>query len=180
MTYEKYLKDIYYDPNHPAAFSGVDKLYRAVRKEGSYVIGRPMIRKWLEKQEPYTPHRQINRKYKKRKVIVPYMNYQWDARFAKSNDVYAHFLLVIDIFSRYIWTVALKSTKGKEMASAFKSILDEGKLPEHLETDKDTEFCNREMNKLLKNKGIKHFVTQNESKASHAERGIKTINYTQR
>ncbi|KAJ8307840.1 hypothetical protein KUTeg_014623 [Tegillarca granosa] len=133
------LKDL--DCTSPASFSGLEKFYRAVRKEGKYVLGRAKIRKWLEKQEPFTLHRQINRKFRKRKVIVPYTDYQWDAdtanmiNYNRSNDGYAHFLLVIDIFSRYVWTVALKSLKGKEMVDALKSLFDVGRLPEHLETD---------------------------------------------
>ena len=30
---EAYLKDIYYNPKHPASFSGLDKLYREIRRE---------------------------------------------------------------------------------------------------------------------------------------------------
>lgn len=40
LPYERYLKTIYYDSKHPAAFSGEDKLYREVRKEGKFVLGR--------------------------------------------------------------------------------------------------------------------------------------------
>jgi hypothetical protein len=31
MTYQDYLENIYYDPQHPGSFSGVDKLYKVVR-----------------------------------------------------------------------------------------------------------------------------------------------------
>ena len=40
MKYEDYLSSIYYDPNHAGAYSGVEKLYRAVRKEGKFVLSR--------------------------------------------------------------------------------------------------------------------------------------------
>jgi hypothetical protein len=181
MTYEDYLQTVYYDPRHPGSFSGLDKLYRAIRKEGKYVLGRAKIRKWLEKQETFTLHRQIIRKFKRRKVVVPYQNYQWDAdtavmtTYAKENDGYAYFLLVIDIFSRFVWTVATKTRKGTEMETALNSVFEQGKIPLKLRTDKGTEFCNRDVKKLLKVKGVEHFVVQNESKANYAERAIKTI-----
>ena len=38
-----YLKSIYFDPKHPAAYSGPEKLYRIVKKEGKYKIGRHLI-----------------------------------------------------------------------------------------------------------------------------------------
>jgi hypothetical protein len=31
---EKYLSQIYYDPERPASFGGVDSIYRAVKKRG--------------------------------------------------------------------------------------------------------------------------------------------------
>ena len=33
-NWEKYLKDIYLDPSHPASFGGPDRLYKIVKKEG--------------------------------------------------------------------------------------------------------------------------------------------------
>lgn len=51
MTYEDYLKWIYYDAKHPGSLSGFEKLYRA---DGKYVLSRSKIRQWLQKQETFT------------------------------------------------------------------------------------------------------------------------------
>jgi hypothetical protein len=40
------------------------------------VLGEAKIRKWLETQETFG---QINRKFRRRKVIAPFIDYQWDA-----------------------------------------------------------------------------------------------------
>ena len=56
MTYEEYLKSIYYDPKHPGSFRGVEKLYQAVKRDGKYVLSRYKIKKWLQKQETFTLH----------------------------------------------------------------------------------------------------------------------------
>ena len=181
MTYEDYLRSIYYDPHHAGSYGGLDKLYRAVRREGKYVLGRAKIRKWLQKQETFTLHQHVRRKFKRQQVIVPYMDYQWDADtasmtvYAKDNDDFGFFLLVIDIFSRYIWTVPLRSTKGSEMKEALKSVFDRGRIPQHLRTDKGVEFKNKSVQKLTKTLNVKQFFTQNESKANYAERAIKNI-----
>lgn len=181
MTYKDYLEKIYYDPKHPGSFSGVDKLYKAVRKEGKYVLGKAKIRKWLETQETFGLHRQVNRKFQRGRVIAPYIDYQWDAdtavlkSYSKDNDGYGFFILAIDVFSRFVWTRPLKSTKGVEMLEALESILGEGRRPTKFRTDKGVEYKNRVVAPLLRNKGIVHFFTENELKASYAERAIKTL-----
>jgi len=67
MTYQDYLEKIYYDQQHLGSLGGVDKLYKAVRQEGKYVLGRTKIRKWLETQETFGLHRQIIFKFRRRK-----------------------------------------------------------------------------------------------------------------
>ena len=47
---DKYMTDIWTDPQHPAAFTGLEKLYQIIRKEGRFKIGRGTIKKFLEKQ----------------------------------------------------------------------------------------------------------------------------------
>lgn len=181
MSYEKYLESVYYNPKHPGSFGGLEKLYRAVRKEGKYVLSRTKVKNWLQKQETFTLHRQINRKFKRVRVVVPEIGYQCDAdtavlnSYRKENDGFGYFLFVIDVFSKYAWTVALKSTKGSEMSRALASLLSKTNKPKKIRTDKGSEFMNRDVQKLLKENGVSHFCSQNEKKANVAERGIKTI-----
>ena len=181
MKYEDYLANIYYDPNYPGAYGGVEKLYRAVRKEGKYVIGRTKIRNWLLKQEDYAVHRETRSKFKRRRVVAPFVDYQWDVDTAnmtfykKENDGNAFFVLAIDILSKFIWTVPLRTTTGQEMVLALKRMFATGRKPTHLRSDQGTEFVNRNVKALLKKEGVTFFVTHNVVKASYAERAIKTI-----
>lgn len=181
MKYEDYLSNIYYDPKHAGAYSGVEKLYRAVRKEGKFVLGRTKIRNWLLKQEDYAVHREERGKFKRRRVVAPFVDYQWDVDTAnmeyykKENDGYGYFLLVVDIMSKYVWTVALRTKTGKEMVRAFRQIFAEGRQPTRIRSDKGTEFSNKDVKPFLKKEGVGYFVTQNVVKASFAERAIKTI-----
>ena len=98
----------------------MDKLYKAVHQEGKYVLGKAKIRKWLETQETFGLHRQTNRKFRRRKVIALFIDYQWDAdtavmkSFAKDNDGYAYFVVAIDVFSRFAHTFPLRSTQGRK------------------------------------------------------------------
>ena len=79
MTYQDYFEKIYYNPQHPGSFGGMDKLYKVVHQEGKYVLGKAKITKCLETQETFGLHRQINRIFRRRKVIAPFIDYQWDA-----------------------------------------------------------------------------------------------------
>ena len=179
--YEDYLASIYYDPSHDGAYGGVEKLYRAVRKEGKFVLGRTKIRNWLLKQEDYAVHRETRSKFKRRRVIAPFVDYQWDVDTAnmvfykKHNDGYAYFVLAIDILSKFVWTVPLRTTTGQEMMRALTQIFVSGRKPTHLRTDKGTEFVNKQVKAFLKKEGVVSFVTHNVVKASYAERAIKTI-----
>ena len=181
MKYENYLASLYYDPNHAGAYGGVEKLYRAVRKEGKFVLGRTKIRDWLSKQEDYAVHRETRSKFKRRRVVAPFVDYQWDVdtanmvHYKKDNEGYGYFVLAIDILSKFVWTVPLKTTTGQEMVDALTQIFASGRKPTHLRTDQGTEFVNQKVKTLLKKEGIEFFVTHNVVKASYAERAIKTI-----
>ena len=180
-NYEDYLSSVYFNPASPAAFASVDKLYRFVRKDGKFVLGKQKIRKWLLSQESYAVHREDRSRFKRRRVIAPYKDYQFDADtadmsfYASHNKGYKYFALFIDIFSRYVWTVGLKTRTGQEMVGALKSVFSTGRKCQQLRTDKGTEFLNRYVEKYLKDVGVKHFETQNQPKSSYAERAIRTI-----
>ena len=181
--YKTYLASVFFNPESPAAFSSLDKLYRFVRKDGKYVLGKAKIKRWLLEQESYAVHREERSKFKRRRVIAPYRGYQLDADTAdmsfykSSNSGYKYFALFIDIFSRFVWTVALKTRKGSEMVEAMKKVFKDkpGFKIERIRTDKGTEYLNKDVKKYLDAVNVKHFETQNAPKACYAERAIKTI-----
>ena len=45
---EQYLHELYYNPESPASFGGVDAVYRAARNDGKYKISRNKIKEWLK------------------------------------------------------------------------------------------------------------------------------------
>ena len=55
-------------------------------------------------------------------------------------------LCVVDIFSKYVWTVSLKDKKRVTIANAFQKILDNSKRKSNKTwVDKGGEFYNRSM-----------------------------------
>lgn len=58
------------------------------------------------------------------------------AKYTKDNDGITFILLVIDIFSKYVWLQPLQKKTGAETAKAFSAILQTGRKPKRLRTDK--------------------------------------------
>jgi len=177
---DKYLSSIYYDPKHPASYSGPTKLYKVAKAAGKKISLR-QIREWLKGQETYTLHRQVRRKFPRNKVVVDGIDEQWDAdlmdmvSLSSHNDGVRFVLVAIDIFSRYLWMRPLKTKQGKEVVSAFASIFAERRKAVRVRTDRGTEFTGHLTQQFFKEQGVIHFVTHNEVKANYAERVIKTI-----
>jgi hypothetical protein len=178
---QNYLKQIYFNPSHPAAFSGIDKISKFLSERGKYHFTREEIKKWLQSQEVHSTNLLPKYFTKRRKVIVPYIDYMWDVDtaslqdYAKENEGFGYFMLAIDIFSRFVWCVAIKTPSGNQVKKAFTSIFHSKRLPERVRTDKGSEYTNREVEKYFKENDIIHFVTQNEVKANFAERAIQSI-----
>jgi hypothetical protein len=179
--WEKYLEKIYKDPKHPGSFSGPLKLYQAVRNEGKFAIGMSRISKWLKGNATYTFNRIAHRKFKRNSVTVEGVDSMWDADlidlsiYKSKNSNYCYILLMIDIFTRYVYLRPLKTKNGVDVIEAMSNIFAEGRQPEVLRTDKGREFSNVRVDKFYEDFNIHHYVTFNETQANYAERCIKTI-----
>jgi len=77
---EQYLESIWTDPKHPAAYSGPNKFYQLVRREGKYKIGLATIRQFLSDKDAYSLQKRVQRNFKRRHVIVQGIDTQWDGR----------------------------------------------------------------------------------------------------
>ena len=181
LNMDDYLASAYYDPKRSGGFGGVDHLYKDVKKEGTFKISRTKIKEWLMKQDAYTLHKPIRRRFRRNRVIVGGIDQQWQMDLAnmqylqKFNDGYCYLLMCIDVFSKYAWVVPLKNKTGLSLVDAFKTILSSGRKPEKIITDKGTEFFNKHFKALLEDEDIELYNTYNETKASVVERLIRTL-----
>lgn len=124
----------------------------------------------------------MRRHYRRNKVVVDGIDDQWDAdfmdmtKFEKENDGVQFVLLVIDIFSKYVWMRPLKDKKGPTTAWSLEDILREGRQLTKLRIDKGQELRSKAFNNVLTDRNIQHFYSQNtEVKANYTEKAIKTI-----
>ena len=173
-----YLAKIYFDPSNPVAYSGLEKTWNFIKKEGK--VTKKQLKEWLLEQDTYTSYFPVRRTFKRPKTISPRKNYVWGSDvafmlpFASKNDDYAYFVVFIDIFTRYAYAEPLKTVRGREMLGVMQSIFEQQK-PEHLYTDSGVEYTNKLVQAYLKRENIDHYTSKSEKKVAHAERLIKQL-----
>ena len=175
------LSKIYFDPSNPSAFGGVRRLYLACRKNAMN-ISLDAVKKWLSEQPCYSQYRRVVGRFQHKKVLVPKINHQWQAdladfsRFSSQNDGYKFVLCTIDCFSRFVRIRCTKDKKSSTIANAFQSILREARVsPEHLQTDKGSEFYGAPFRDVLHKYKIRLFSPSQDVKAQIVERFNRTL-----
>ena len=112
-------------------------------------------------------HKPVRKKFLKRFVFVRNVDDVWGAdlielpKISKKNYGFRYILMVIDVFSKYGWSIPLKTKTGKEVASALRTIFKKNK-PVKLWVDKGREFYNKDVSQLLKKNNIEIYSTENE------------------
>lgn len=180
ISNDEILRKIYYSVENPAGFTSINKLYKEA-KEVNRNITQSYVKEWLKAQLPYTLHRGARRNYIRDRIVVTAPDEQWEAdlvemqEFSRVNRGYRYILNVIDSFSKYAWSVPLKSKTARDVAKAFKLILKQ-RVPGSVRTDKGKEFLNASLQNVLRGYGIRHYVSNNPSiKCAIVERFNRTL-----
>jgi len=131
-------------------------------------------------------HKGVRKVKKFRKVVVSGLDNTWAIDLMEMpapalNDDNKYVLVVEDVFSRYIWMVALQNKKKETTWEAMKSVfLLTGIEPKKLWADQGGEFYNDVWEKGLKKKNIILYSTYSDFGVSVVESAIKTLkNWTQ-
>jgi len=95
-------------------------------------------------------------------------------QFAKQNNDYNYLLTVIDVFSKFAWTIPLKAKTGKQMIELFQNLF-KNRKPKKIWTDAGKEFINKEFKKFLSDNEVELYQTYNEGKAVVIERFNRTL-----
>lgn len=166
----------YVKPGHPIAYSAPGRVAKY------FNIKQAQAKHILEHIEGYTLHRE----YKQPKFYNPYYVHnrreqvQGDlidvAKLSNENDGVKFLLLLIDIMTKKIWVLPLQSKSAANMRAAFVTWLGELQTkPKILKTDKGTEFTNRLVQTLLRERDIEWQAAFGTLKACIAERVNKTL-----
>jgi len=175
---------LYYDPENPASYGGVQPLLRALRAAKKKKIRRRDVEEWLRSQETYTLHKPVRKRFPRNRYVVYRPNELWQADLndmrglSVHNDGVNYLLTVIDVFSKRLYVKPLKRKSGPEVARAFEEIFRDGgsNVPRCLQTDKGTEFTGALVRRLFNEYNIRYVTTQNpDVKAAVVERVNRTL-----
>jgi transposase InsO family protein len=116
--------------------------------------------------------------FPRRPVETSYPNDIWGAdlldvsKFKVKNKNITFLLVIIDIFSRYVYVLPLKNKEGLSVLEAFKTLKI---VPDNLWVDEGREFYNSEMRDWCKEKNINMYHTYSGLKSVYAERFNRTL-----
>ena len=186
------LKTLFADLGYP----GILKFKAAAKKAG---IDAPF--KTLRRIVEESSQRQVLGREPKYlgKIVSDMIHKRWAADLISyinrpTTDGFTHVLVVQDIFSRFVWTRALKSAQTKEVTEAFLEILREArdsaedagplegsariKVPFELNSDKGSEFTGKEFQDMLVAQQIKFREKESKNDIATVDRAIATVKQT--
>lgn len=128
-------------------------------------------------------HAPARRFYNRRPVQLGGINDTWQMdlmdfqKYKRDNSGFTFILLVIDIFTKFIWLRPLKDKTGPEVASALRDIIKSCPFgaPKNIQSDEGKEFLNKHCREIYKNENINVYHVYTHLKAAIAERAIRTI-----
>jgi len=177
---ETYLNSVYTDTKGGGSFGGVQNLLDQIHRETKFKISRKRVLDFLNSRDEYTLHRPAVKKFKTQKVIVGAINdyHQMDIMvfkdYAKDNDGYGYILGVIDCFSRYAWTVPMKTKSPSDVLDALDKVYKNRDTPSKIVSDAGKEFTSKLTEKWFKEHDIDFSIAYGSNKAMFIERFIRS------
>ncbi|CAO4382240.1 unnamed protein product [Caenorhabditis nigoni] len=177
---EETLERLYSDPKK--GLRGVSNLLRAARKV-HHDISRKQVVDYLHTNNTYTRHFPNSKSIQHNQWIAtgPDSHHMADLAMLPTlkshNKGFCYILVVVDVFSRYVFARPLKNKECSTVTKAYDEILrSEWRIPTRLYTDKGTEFMGRQFRELCNDLGILHQNPKNTNvKACYAENAIMRI-----
>lgn len=142
--------------------NGRDRLHQRVM---ALYAGIPQTRvmEYLKGQEVYQLHKQTPRGKKVTPILTtrPMQIVQIDlvdmSAMGPQNANYNWILTIIDLFSKYLWTYALKNKEAKTVVGSIKIWLEDvPEYPDTIQSDNGSEFVNSEFDNAIAGTAIKH------------------------
>ncbi|KAK3914481.1 Putative uncharacterized transposon-derived protein [Frankliniella fusca] len=133
------LDNIFTNTRHPSGFSTVERLKKASNSN----FTRKQVAEYLQGQDAYTLHKRARRTFPRNVTYADNIDDCWQADLAdfssiKDENQETKFILcVIDVFSRYAWTVPVLNKQSQTIKEAFEDIFKTTtRRPTRLITDK--------------------------------------------
>lgn len=127
-------------------------------------------------------HKPARKNFLRRRMVTKFVDDCWEADLIMMqeppgiNKGYKYILTVIDRFSKFAWSVPLRSKFGLEVTKAMRGIFtSSNRSPKNLQSDDGTEFFNIHFQKLMSEFGINHYSSFSVMKAATVERFNRTL-----
>jgi len=172
-----YIRRNYTNTALPGSYSGQSGFLKNTKHKD-----KKLVQDELRKLDGYTLHKDIRKKFPRRKIKLLFINNLWSSdlkdvkKYSKQNNGINYLLIVIDAFSKMAYVEPLKKKDAKTMINAFQKIIDQaGATPNLLWTDRGREYESAEFKKFLSDKNIKLYHTYSKLKSVYSERLIRTL-----
>ena len=163
------IKTVYTDPS--GFGSKVNSLKDARKKDNT--ITKDDVNEWFKQ---YVEEKKKPRGFNSFVAKDAFEEYQMDLVFFDSASIAKIGLLMIDILTKFVWVVGVKSKQIPDVLHSIKECLNRmGHKPKTIMSDNEGAFISNEVQKYLKEEGINHLTTLNH--AAFAERAIRTIKH---
>ena len=178
----KVIHDVYYNLDSPSCYAGVNKVYNEAKKRDKRVKIED-VREFLARQDAYTLHKPVKRKYQRNATKTSGIDVDWQADLAdmqslkKLNQGYTFILVCIDVLSRFAFVQPLKNKTAESVAHGFETIVKRTKRRCWiLTTDRGKEFSGSAFQDMLARNDIQHhYATSPDVKCAIVERYIRTL-----
>ena len=178
MTQQQ-IVDNYENDRYDWAFGSIATVHRAFPQ-----LSRRQVKDALAQIDTYTrfhPYRK-SRKFipyyvrSKRHLVQADICYIGN-KYADQNDGYDKLLVVIDVFTKFVWVRPLLSLKAVHVVPAMRDIFVnmQPQLPKYLQTDRGSEFINDRFKVLLQEFGVTQYFATSDRKAAVVERSNLTL-----
>ena len=174
---ENYLKSIYFDPQHPASYGGIDSFFHFVKKDNKFTVSKSDIIDFLTAQDVYTNRTRGKRPKRFIPLTVPNSNHlvEMDVMYMRKAGRKKFILGAIDTFSRKVKAKALSNIKSKTVTKAALELIKELNGTKYLRLDQGSEFVSSVFRSAMQEANIEVYYTTRKPKANYIERFWKTI-----
>jgi len=166
-------------PVSPVVVSKEESQFTNLKTPGAFA---EKFKKFLQKNTTYSVHKQVRKKFKRRRIFTyyPYQIMEMDLvdfrNISNYNHGWNYILVIIDLFSKTIWLEKMKTKSGPEVCDSIKNCFARMEMPpQTVIFDEGLEFYNKYVDQLFLQYNIHYYSIKTITKASAAERVIKTI-----
>jgi len=172
------IEEDFFTPSNKGAYTSLTGFL----KNNSQYKNRQEVDDTLSRLSAYTQHKALRKRFKRRAVMVPGIDHIHTAdlidyqKYSRANGGKKWILIVVDVFSKFVFTAALKFKNAAEVEKGFQSIYGTTtRRPRHLWVDEGLEWYNKPVKSYLRSLGIDLYSTKSKLKAAVAEVHVKNL-----